>query len=425
MPSKQQFQNSVTRTISGVATAALVIAIVLTLTIVLTKPAQAQTYKVIYNFTLNGTGYKPYAGLTMDAAGNLYGTTRGINGPGTVFKLTPKGSDWVFTLLHQFGAAGDGAIPWAGVVFGPDGTLYGTTASGGASGNGTVFNLSPPTTICRAVTCPWTETLLYNFTGGDDAHPFLGDLVFDSAGNIYGTTGSILGASGVVYQLAPSGSGWTESVLLSGEGPVDGGVILDDAGNLYGTTVFGGYGAGSVFKLTYSVGSGWTENVLYAFFCGDDGCYPHAGVTFDPSGNLYGSTTAGDGRPDLGGGTVFELTPSGGGWNYALVHSFDGDPHGRAWCGPWGPLVMDRAGNFYGTTYCDGANGAGNIFKLTPSGGGWTYTSLHDFSTDGHDGANPTSKVILDSHGNLYGTTSSGGTGCQYNNCGVVWEITP
>ena len=105
-------------------------------------------------------GWQPYAGFTIDAAGNLYGTTSDYRSGGTVFKLMPKGSGWVFSLLHRFGAAGDGAIPWARVVFGPDGTLYGTTLVGGVSGNGTVFNLSPPTTVCRAVTCPWTETVL-------------------------------------------------------------------------------------------------------------------------------------------------------------------------------------------------------------------------------------------------------------------------
>jgi len=421
MCNKQHFRNSLPCTISGVARVALAVAIVFVLTGSATQSAQAQTYKVIYNFTLNGTGFQPYAGLTMDAAGSLYGTTSGgVNGPGTVFELTPKGSGWVFSLLHRFGAVGDGALPWAGVAFGPDGTLYGTTASGGVSGNGTVFNLSPPTTICRAVTCPWTETVLYSFTGGNDANPALGDLVFDPAGNIYGTT--IPAGGGVVYQLAPSGNDWTENVLHTFGSPGDGaqpagGVILDDAGNLYGTTVYGGAsGAGTVFKLTYSAGLGWTETILYGFQGGNDGSEPYAGLIFDSSGNLYGTTTGGG---QGGGGVVFELTPSGSGWNYILLHSFTGS------YGPLGPLIMDSAGSLYGTTYGDGADGAGNIFELTPSGGGWTYTSLHDFSTDRHDGSNPIGNVILDSHGNLYGTTSNGGTGCRYNNCGVVWEITP
>lgn len=425
MCNKQHFQNSLPCTIFGVARVALAIAIVFVLTGPATQSAQAQTYKVIYNFIGAPSGWAPYAGLTMDAAGSLYGTTSdGVNGPGTVFELTPKGSGWVFSLLHRFGAAGDGVLPAAGVVFGPDGTLYGTTFGGGVSGVGTVFNLSPPTTICRAVTCPWTETVLYSFTGSNDADPNYGDLVFDPAGNIYGTTIGQYGASGEVYQLAPSGSGWTESVVYGFGEPGDGselfgGVVLDDAGSLYGTTARGGSsGAGTVFKLTYSPGSGWTEDILYNFQYGNDGGDSYAGLIFDQSGNLYGTVPDGG---QGGGGTVFELTPSGSGWNFALVYSFTGNE----FCGPWGPLVMDRAGSLYGTTYCDGANGAGNVFKLTPSGGGWTYTSLHDFSTDRHDGSNPIGNVILDSHGNLYGTTSNGGTGCRYNNCGVVWEITP
>jgi uncharacterized repeat protein (TIGR03803 family) len=415
------FHSSLPGTTLRAATAAL--AIVFVLTSVFTKPAQAQTYEVIYNFILNGTGYQPYAGLTMDAAGSLYGTTSGgDNGPGTVFDLTPRGSVWVFSLLHRFGAAGDGALPWAGVAFGPDGTLYGTTVAGGASGNGTVFDLSPPTTICRAVACPWTETVLYSFGGGDDADPGLGNLIFDATGKIYGTTTGGTGGGGVAYQLAPSGDDWTENVLHTFGSPGDGaqpagGVILDDAGNLYGTTVYGGAsGAGTVFKLTYSAGLGWTETILYSFQGGNDGSDPYAGLIFDSSGNLYGTTTGGG---QGGGGVVFELTPSGSGWNYILLHSFTGS------YGPLGPLIMDSAGSLYGTTYRDGADGAGNIFKLTPSSGGWTYTSLHDFSTDRHDGANPIGNVILDSQGNLFGTTSSGGTGCRYNSCGVVWEITP
>jgi uncharacterized repeat protein (TIGR03803 family) len=170
--------------------------------------------------------------------------------------------------------------------------------------------------------------------------------------------------------------------------------------------------------LTYEPGFGWTGSTLYSFQNGSDGGHVGAGLIFDPSGNLYGATINGG---TGGGGTVFELTPSNGGWTLKTLYSFTGDFN----CGPEGTLVMDGTGNLYGTTFCDGANKAGNVFELIPSGGNWTYSSLHDF-TGGVDGGHPYSNVVFDSAGNLYGTTSAGGTGSACNGgCGVVWEITP
>ena len=265
--------------------------------------------------------------------------------------------------------------------------------------------------------------MLYAFRGGTDGIKPIG-LVFDPAGNIYGTTsaGGAYGG-GTAYELTSSGSGWTESVLHSFGGDGDGSVpyksvmVFDNAGNLYGTTYFGGSNnVGTVFQLTPS-GSGWIENVIYSFQGGSDGRYPYSGLIFDQSGNLYGTTTdAGTG----GGGTVFELSPSGGGWMYFVLYSFTG-PLGYS-CGPQWALVMDVGGNLYDTTGCDGANNLGNVFKLTKTGGSWTYTSLHDF-TGGSNGEYPNG-VALDTSGNLYGTTVNGGTGGTYG-YGVVWEITP
>jgi uncharacterized repeat protein (TIGR03803 family) len=218
------------------------------------------------------------------------------------------------------------------------------------------------------------------------------------------------------YELTPSGSGWTESVLHSFSGS-DGatpfsGVLPDGAGSLYGTTTAGGSAnTGTVFQLKHSIG--WTETVLYSFRNGNDGSYPTAGLVFDGSGNLYGATSSGGSG---GGGTVFKLTPSGGSWTYSLVYSFTGGAN----CGPWGNLFIDGSGNLYGTTVCDGANNAGSVFKLTPSGNSWTCTSLHDF-TGGSDGKNPYCNVAVDTSGNLYGTTYAGGS----PGYGVVWEITP
>jgi uncharacterized repeat protein (TIGR03803 family) len=413
----------------------------------------AQTYTVLHNFTGASDGGNPYAGLTIDQAGNLYGTTLyggydcGAYGTcGTTFRLKHAGSGWVFNPLYNFQGGNDGANPFARVIIGPNGGLYGTTWDGGGSmacnppGCGTVFNLRPAAHASPNVFAGWTEAVLYPFTypATDGAFPGPADLVFDQAGNLYGTTvyGGLYeitcgGGStcGTVYRLMPSsGGGWTHSILYSFTGGNDGnfpysGVIFDKAGNLYGTATAGGaYGAlsggyGTVYQLTPS-GSGWDENTLYIFQGGGDGSGPKGGLIFDQSGNLYGATTTGGSG---GGGTVFMLTPSNGSnWTFSVIYSFTGS----AYCGSSGSLSMDGAGNLYGTTVCDGANKFGSVFKLTPTSGGWTYTSLHDFSRA--EGAGPHGSLVFDTSGNLYGTTQWGGTGGACNGgCGVVFEITP
>jgi uncharacterized repeat protein (TIGR03803 family) len=343
-----------------------------------------------------------------------------------------SGSNWIFDLLYSFSGRGaDGAIPKSRVIFGPDGGLYGTTEDGGIFNYGVVFEVKPPPTPCRGVLCPWSETVLYSFPGGRDGSSPESGLLFDSAGNIYGTT--ILGGSGqgVVYQLTHSGGTWSETPIHIFNGS-DGyapwaGVSADTAGNLYGTTFVGGaYNVGTVFQLSRS--SGWAENLLHSFTTsGDTGSNPFGvGVILDHSGNLYGATTYGN-VTGLGGG-VFELSRSGRDWTFTVLDSLPG-PVGNP-CGPRADLVMDAAGNLYGTTYCDGAYEFGSVFKLSPSSGGWSYTDLHDF-TGGSDGGNPISNVVVDSEGNLYGTTQVGGDDsvCGGDNsppgCGVVWEITP
>jgi uncharacterized repeat protein (TIGR03803 family) len=332
-----------------------------------TQPAPAQTFTVLHNFTVGRDGGNPLAGVTLDRAGNLYGTASiGGIGHGTVYQLKRSGSNWIFNTLYTFGGGdSDGNTPYARVVFGPNGTLYGTTQTGGASNAGTVFNLRPQAKACPNASCLWTDTLLHSFIpgNGDGDNPLYGDLLFDQAGNIYGTAwGGGEWAGGVVYELTPSGSesilypfGGTDGALLANA------VIFDNAGNLYGTTVVGGLNNyGTVFELSPS-GSGWTEKVLYSFENGNDGSFPYAGLVFDRSGNLYGATTDGGSR---GGGTVFRLTPAGNGvWTFSLVFSFTGVPgYG---CGPVGTLVMDGAGNLYGATRCDGAYSYGNVFELT------------------------------------------------------------
>ncbi len=423
---------------AGAATATLALAIVFVLAVVTSQAAQAQTFKVLHTFT-GSDGSNPSAGVTIQG-GDLYGTTfaggdltcNGGHGCGTVYELKRIGASWTFGSLHTF-TGSDGSIPTAPVVFGPDGNIYSTAEFG--PGKGSVFKLTP-SPLCRLhkyyrnmPPCRWAESVLYTFQGGTDGSKPIG-LVFDQAGNIYGTTssGGIYG-QGTVYELTSSGSGWTESLLhsfqpndIDGLMPYRSVMVFDQAGNLYGTTSQGGaHNAGSVFQLTPS-GSGWTENVLYSFTNEEDGSFPYSGLIIDQSGNLYGTTTdAGTGH----GGTVFELSPSGGGWTFSVLYSLTG-PLGQQ-AGPAWALVMDAAGNLYDVTQGDGAYNKGNVFKLTNTGGSWTYTSRYDF-TGGRDGNFPISGVTLDANGNLYGTTYYGGDlNCGTNGigCGVVWEITP
>ncbi len=410
----------------------------------------ASTYSKLHDFTGGQDGANPYAGVTMDKAGSLYGTAfAGGSGSGTVYKLIHKGSGWTFNPLYSFAGGSDGAGPTARVVLGSDGSLYGTTYSGGEGGCtygqykgcGTVFNLKPGVSACKAALCGWSEKVLYSFTGGTDgADPFLGDLVFDQAGNLYGTTflggtnGNCGGglACGTVFELTHSGNSWTESVLWDfgkgndGVAPANG-VIFDQAGNLYGTTLSGGTpagcstlglsGCGTVYQL--KPGSPWTETVLHSFQYATDGAGVYAGLVFDPSGNLYGATTA-DGRN--GGGTVFEL--SAGTWTFSVPYALTGISGGTGQCsncrGPYGNLILDASGNLYGMTLADGVYSKGSVFKLTPSNGSWIYTDLYDF-TGGTDGANPYSTLVFDASGNLYGTAYAGGADGK----GVVFKLTP
>jgi uncharacterized repeat protein (TIGR03803 family) len=405
-------------------------------TLALSVIAGAQTFSVLHSFTGGQDGANPLAGVNMDRAGNLYGTASlGGRGFGTVYKLGRHGSGWILNPLYQFRGAPDGFYPEARVTIAPDGTLYGTTFYGGNSyviclqGDtqtcGTVFHLTPPPTACSTVSCPWIETQIFLGNNLPGLHYFgPGDLIFDQMGNLYGTAlqGSEQGNGGGVYELSPSGGGWSESLIagfgLPGTGGAQpfGDVIMDSARNLYGTT--GGaqgvsqFPYGTVFELSPS-GSGWTQTVLHTFQNGNDGSFSKAGLVMDSAGNLYGTTSAaGAGN----GGVVFELSPSQSGWTFNVLYSFPGPP-GR---GPFGPLLLDSAGNLYGTTLAGGSFQQGAVFKLTNSNGVWTYNSLHDF-TNGSDGRSPYGHLLLDTSGNLYGTAGWGGSSGN----GVVWEITP
>jgi uncharacterized repeat protein (TIGR03803 family) len=326
------------------------LAVVLGSAVFATQSAQAQTYKVLYSFKGGADGATPYAALVRDTAGNLYGTTflGGASNLGTVFKLDTAGKE---TLLHSFKGGADGAIPYAALVRDAAGNIYGTAGGGGASNSGTVFKLDTT----------GTETVLYTFKGGADGRGPASPLVLDPSGNLYGMTNAggkpgacFLGpiGCGVVFKLDTTG---TETVVYTFTGGTDGGspylggLVLDSSGNLYGTTAEGGVADnGVVFKLDTT----GTETVLYSF--GNGGVAPYAGLVRDAAGNLYGTTTNGS----KGFGTVFKLDTTG---NHTLLHSFTGGSDGAV---PYAGLVRDAAGNLYGTTTAGGASNLGTVFEL-------------------------------------------------------------
>ena len=375
--------------------------------------ARAQTFNVIFSFNQNAVGAQPNAGVTLDSHGALYGTNffYGL-GYGTVYKLTSRNGVWMPTVLYEFKGGNDGANPASRVVFGPDGALYGTTSAGGGSdcrsaGCGTVFKLTPPAAVCKTSLCPWNETVLYRFTGGaDGAVPEFADLIFDSAGSIYGTTAGNYASYGSVFKLTNSGGNWTETTLWTFTGGSDGffpagGVVFDHAGNLYGAMDTG------VFELSPSAG-GWTESVIHTFDGLNEGFAPESGVAFDAPGNLYGATTVeGPGS----NGSIFEMMPGAGGWGLQVIHD-EGHLVGTN-------LNFDNLGNLYGVRIA-GQHDDGEAFKMTLVDGSWTYTALHTFTGE-DQGASPYEGMVMDANSNLYGTASGGGA----HGYGLVYQITP
>ena len=305
----------------------------------------------------------------MDSAGNIYGTTysggANNNSGGTVFKLTPgSGGTYSESVLWSFGGTGDGVNPYAaGLIMDSAGNLYGTTAGGGAHSFGTVFKLT------SGSGGTYTESVLWSFGGTNDGKNPYARLVMDSSGNLYGTTYTGgANSHGTVFKLTPgSGGTYSESVLWSFGGTSDGtypeaGLVMDSAGDLYGTTSGGGANnnSGTVFKLTPGSGGTYTESVLWTFGATGDGASPYAGLVMDNAGNLYGTTSGGGANNNSG--TVFKLTPgSGGTYTESVLWSFGGTGDG---VGPYAGLVMDSAGNIYGTTYIGGANRSGTVFKI-------------------------------------------------------------
>jgi uncharacterized repeat protein (TIGR03803 family) len=416
---------------------------------------------VLYTFTGGSDGGNPAAGLTLDRAENLYGTTVGGGtgnsgyGWGTVFKLNTSGNE---TVLYTFGGSPDGGTPYAGLISDANGNFYGTTSMGGAnpgcgqasSGCGSVFKLD--TTGSESVLYSFVggteganpsaglirdaagnlygttigggasdfgavfklnklgkETVLYSFKGMPDGAYPAASLIRDNAGNLYGTTleggtGACSGyGCGTVFKIDTSGKETVLYVFCALSGCTDGdtptaGMVLDSAGNFYGTTLYGGsYYKGTVFKLDTS----GTETVLYSFTGYSDGGNPSAGLVRDKAGNLYGTTSSGD---DAGYGTVFELDTAG------KETVLDGFGNVCLFSG----LLRDQPGNLYGTTGC-GGEGYGSVFKLDTRG---MATDLHNFT--GEDGDFPEGVLVQDKTGNLYGTTNlSAGESC----CGEVFKL--
>jgi uncharacterized repeat protein (TIGR03803 family) len=409
---------------------------------------------VLYSFTGGSDGGHPYAGVILDSSGNLYGTTYqgGASNAGVVYKLSPAGQE---TVLYAFTGGADGGDPYGGVIFDPQGNLYGTTYAGGNQyyKAGVVYRLNPA----------GQENVLYTFPGdADGANPYAG-VVRDSAGNLYGTVG---GVGGIIYKIGPSGTyktlhqfkgagpgglksglaldaagdlyGTTQSggannlgvaykldtvtgfqALYSFPGPppqVDfkvstgptGGVALDTAGNVYGATPYGG-AAGIVFEAPAT----GAPKVLYTMRGAPGGSTPFGNVIQDAEGNLYGTTAHGG---SMSAGVVYKVSRSGEG---TTLYSFTGKADGQF---PQSRLARDAGGNLYGTCFGGGASNLGVVFKLSLSG---QLTVLHSF-TGGVDGASPAYGVVLDSAGNVYGTTPLGGAGSQTGEQeGVVFKLTP
>ena len=389
------------------------IGVALALLCTLTMSSFGQTESVLYTFQAGTDAALPYAGLVHDSIGNLYGTTLwgGTYNDGAVFKLDRGGHERV---VYSFVGGNDGIAPAASLFLDKGGNLYGTTTRGGSSADaGIVFKID----------ATGKETVLHRFTGGSDGGTPLASLLRDRSGNLYGTTYSGGDASclcGTIFKVSPAGA---ETVLhtfgrgADGQFPL-GGLIADSSANLYGTTKGGGaYGAGTVFKIDRT----GSETVLYSFNPGNgtDGLQPSGNLARDAAGNLYGTTLEGGDQNtclNFGCGTVFKVDPSG---NETVLYAFGDEPDGA---GPSSGVVLDHAGNLYGTTYSGGPGGPdgfGTVFKVDPLG---QETVLYHFS-GALDGGFPHCSLLIDRVGDLYGTTFSGGP--PETGEGVVFKIKP
>jgi hypothetical protein len=420
---------------------------VASLTFTLAVRAQAQTETVLFSNFIGVNGSNPFSTPIFDSTGHLYGTAEvggnradcGGSGCGVVFKATRStATAWRETVIHAFSGGRDGSSPQAGLVQDAAGNLYGTTPYGGG-----------PCTFNSSLTCGvifelslgadggWKETVLHVFTGGLDGGNPSGSIILDSVGNLYGVThdgGSAPSCAtngttgcGVVYKLAPlTGGGWKQTVLYSFFNAADGAypsgtLTLDAQGNLYGANApgFGSGGAGVIYELSPSPTTPWPLTVVHGFGNNGDGEAPNGGLVFDSAGNLYGTTSQGV----SGYGIVFELSPSGDSWTENILLTFDGAARGGI---PVSGVILDSAGNLYGTTSVGGPpeqQRFGLVYKLSSgAGGAWTETILHNFGgDDSGDGQTPYGGLVFDTAGNLYGTTVYGGGFLE----GTLYKIVP
>ena len=389
--------------------------------------ARAGTETVAYSFAGDEDGEYPSTDLVVDAAGNLYGTTvqGGEFGGGTVFRLSPASVGFVHTVLYSFTGGSDGGQPYGGVTLDAHGNLYGTAVVGGSGGAcvedgcGVAYKLTNSGGT-------WTQTVIHNFTGGDDGYGPGAGLTFDKKGNLYGMTptGGAYGL-GVIYQLKPLPNGhWRLNVVHTYTGGSDGGtgsagrLLLHRDGELYGVATVGGvFGKGVAFRLERAGNGNWEFTTLYAFQGQPDAGFPYGGLVADEAGNFYG-TTYYDGANNLG--TVYRLSLSNGLWEETVLHNFVGGKDGAS---PISTLVFDAAGNLYGTTSEGGAAGCGcgTIFKLAHKADG-TWAERVSYRFQGiPDAAFAYNGMAADAAGNLYGTTVHGGT----DNEGAVYRFTP
>jgi uncharacterized repeat protein (TIGR03803 family) len=320
------------------------------------------------------------------------------------------------TVIHRFNKT-QGSGPLSGLTSDSAGNLYGTTYSGGAANCGTVFELSPSSGGT------WTEAVLYSFTGCTQVTQTpRGTLAIDKTGNLFGVLQGYF-TSGLIFELLKGANGtWSYTVVHnfgSNEGDPNVDLTWDSAGNLYGTTSLDSTGFdGEAFELSSQPGGSWKETVLYSFNYSNAVSGPNAGVIFDSKGNLYGPYFGGS----AGFGGVYELSPQANGtWMLTVVYNFTSATGG----GPYSKLTFDTSGNLYGTANQAGPLFVGEVFKLTPTPNGqWTETTIHTFNS-GNDGAYPQGTLVFDASGNLYGTTLDGGLGCNQSLCGTVFKLTP
>jgi uncharacterized repeat protein (TIGR03803 family) len=383
--------------------------------------AHAATTTVIYSFAGDEDGEYADTDLVRDVAGNLYGTTvqGGTSASGTVWELSPSSGSWTHSVLYSFSGGSDGGEPYKGVTLDAQGDLFGTAVTGGSGGCeggcGVVYELANAGGV-------WTQSVIHAFTGGDDgAGPGAG-LTIDSKGNIYGTTptGGAYG-QGTIYLLHHGKSGWKLKVIHAFTGGSDGiggsaGRLVLTANHLYGTATAGGDNSqGTAFELTQGRRGHWNFKPIYEFAGQPDAGFPYSGLALDTSGNLYGATYYGGAS---GMGSVYRLMRKAGVWSEKLLYSFTGGGDGGA---PLGNLVIDAGGNLFGTTSGGGSAGDGVIFALArPTGGKWTETVAHSFMGT-PDGAFAYNGMVGDGVGNYFGATTHGGDSDE----GAIYEFTP